>query len=78
MSRSIWKGFFIKKSLLKPKNKTLKIWSRSSCIPFNLVNKAVLVHNGKIFKRIFITREKVGFKFGEFCNTRIYNKSKKK
>jgi ribosomal protein S19 len=38
----------------------------------------VLVHNGKDFKKMVITREKVGFKFGEFIGTRsLMNKVKK-
>jgi small subunit ribosomal protein S19 len=70
MSRSIWKGPFLDNFLfLKKKNN--KIWSRRSVIPSYLIGKMVLIHNGKIFKKIFINREKVGYKFGEFCNTRL-------
>jgi ribosomal protein S19 len=36
------------------------------------------VHNGKEFKKIFITREKIGFKFGEFSFTKKYTKKIKK
>ena len=36
----------------------------------NLIGKTVLVHNGKEFKKLLITREKIGFKFGEFVFTR--------
>lgn len=74
MSRAIWKGPFIDKFLLNESflNKTPKIWSRRSIILSNLIGKAVLIHNGNTFKRILITREKVGFKFGEFCSTRTF------
>lgn len=79
MSRSIWKGPFLDKFLLKHRVKKLPkiIWSRRSVIPFIYLNKQVSIYNGKIFKRIFITREKIGFKFGMFVFTRKYSKSKK-
>ena len=35
-----------------------------------MLGQNVLVHNGKEFKRILITREKLGFKYGEFAFTR--------
>lgn len=76
MSRSSWKGNFLIKSLLKIKNK--KIWSRSSCVPYFLVGQRVLVHNGNEFKNVYITREKVGYKFGSFSFTRKYTKKIKK
>jgi ribosomal protein S19 len=74
MSRSKWKGHFLTNRLLK-KNKLLKkrnisIWERNSTIPFYLVGKSVFIHNGKSFFKIFISREKVGFKFGEFVYTK--------
>ncbi len=75
MSRSKWKGPFIKNSLLtlkakKKKIKNLKIWSRNSVIPFSLVGHQVAIHNGKDFIKIRITSEKVGYRFGEFSFTR--------
>jgi small subunit ribosomal protein S19 len=71
MSRSSWKGPFIDKSLLiNVINNNKKIYSRRSIITSNFIGKSVLVYNGKLFKKIFITREKIGFKFGEFCFTR--------
>lgn len=71
MARSKWKGPFVGNSILK--NSVLKkgkIWCRSSVIPSFLVGEAVHIHNGKEFKRVVITREKVGFKFGDFSLTR--------
>lgn len=56
----------------------LKIWSRASVIPGHLINKTVQVYNGKNFKKLFIKREHIGFKFGEFCFTRTYALRKKK
>ncbi len=71
MSRSVWKGFYITKNLLKKNKKNFfKIWSRNSAIPSFFVGKTALVYNGKQFHKVFITREKVGYKFGEFSLTR--------
>lgn len=82
MSRSNWKSNFISKSILK---KTLKkVWARSSVIPFSYLNKKVFVHTGKEFRPLFITQDKIGFKFGEFAYTRkkkqrnLVTKKKKK
>jgi small subunit ribosomal protein S19 len=75
MRRSKWKGNFIDNSIIKLSNqskKQLKIWSRRSVIPAFLIGVTVLIYNGKEFKKVKITREKVGFKFGEFCTTRRY------
>jgi small subunit ribosomal protein S19 len=72
MSRSSWKGNFLKKYLLKKTPK--KIWSRNSVIPFSFVGQKFLVYNGKEFKKIYISREKVGYKFGDFSFTRKFTK----
>lgn len=79
MSRSIWKGPFIDPKILKNKKQKVnyKIWSRSSVIPSSLIGETVFVHNGKEFKRVSITREKIGFKFGEFSFTRRYTLKQK-
>lgn len=81
MGRSSWKGPFVDSSILrenqnKPK-KNFKIWSRNSVIPEFLLGQTVLVHNGKEFKNVAITREKLGYKFGEFSFTRKYNVKQK-
>jgi len=73
MSRSIWKSNFIEPSILIKD----KVWTRRSVIPSFLVGKSVSVHYGNGFKKITITREKVGFKFGSFSYTRSGNKKKK-
>ena len=70
MTRSLWKGYFLENCFLKKPKKNFNIWSRKSAIPLSLLNKTVLVHNGKEFKKLLITREKIGFKFGEFILTR--------
>lgn len=78
MSRSKWKGFFNNINLINNKNSELKFWSRSSIIPEFLVGQDVSVYNGKVFKQINITREKVGYKLGEFAFTRILKERVKK
>lgn len=81
MSRSIWKGPFINKSLLKFDpliNKNKKIWERQSVIGSNLIGSNVFIYNGKDFKKLQITREKVGYKFGEFSFTRKKSQKKEK
>jgi len=79
MPRSIWKGLFcnlrLNKKLLNKKK--IEIWSRQSAIPGCLLNKTVFVHTGKNFKKLVITREKLGYKFGEFVTTKVKAKIKK-
>ena len=52
----------------------IKIWCRNNVIPESLLGKRILIHNGNSFKRVLIVREKIGFKFGDFCITRKYSK----
>lgn len=54
------------------------MWARNSTIPETLVGQAVFIHNGKDFIKSYITREKVGFKFGEFAYTRKFTKKQDK
>lgn len=90
MSRSKWKFHYIHNSILRLSNildfnnqqkirKIKKIWSRSSTIPSFLLGATVWVHNGKEFKKVLITEDKIGYKFGEFSTTRkrsVYKKKK--
>lgn len=81
MSRSIKKGPFIAKHLLKKievvkasdkSRKNIKTYSRSSTIIPDMVGLTVEVHNGKIFVPVYITENLVGHKLGEFSPTRIF------
>lgn len=81
--RSIWKTLYIKKENLKLKKKKILIYtySRSSIISPNLLNKVILIHNGKKLLKLFITINMLGHKCGEFVLTRgffKYTKSDKK
>ena len=78
MSRASWRGFFLDTIFLKKEKKIKKVWSRRSTIPSFLIGKTLQIYNGKVFKKVKITREKVGYKFGEFSTTRIFVKKKKK
>lgn len=73
MSRSKWKGPF---SQILKKKKILYVWSRDSIIPAFLIGCFVYIHFGIGFKKVLITREKVGLKFGLFAKTRKKTKTK--
>lgn len=73
MSRSKWKGFFQKILKINKKisfKQPVKIWSRSSVISSRFLERNVLISTGNGFKKIFITRAHIGYKFGEFSPTR--------
>jgi small subunit ribosomal protein S19 len=77
MTRSIWKGPFIDNSVKKEK----KLWSRRSTILPFMVGLKLEIHNGKKFIPVFIKKEMIGHKLGEFSSTKksaIYKKNKKK
>ncbi len=81
MSRSKWKGFFqniIKKNQKTLSKQPLKIWSRSTVISSNFLMQNVLIATGNGFKKIFIRRAHLGYKFGEFSPTRSIKKKVKK
>nr|YP_010118080.1 ribosomal protein S19 [Phytophthora palmivora]QPN54130.1 ribosomal protein S19 [Phytophthora palmivora]QTV76714.1 ribosomal protein S19 [Phytophthora palmivora]WOX01713.1 ribosomal protein S19 [Phytophthora palmivora] len=78
MSRSKYKGPFFKVNLLK-KKKWMKITNKNLIILPEYSNHSVSVYNGKIFINLEINDKMIGFKFGEFINTRkkhIYKKKK--
>ena len=80
MARSVWKGPFVEKSLLKKieearasgKNMIIKTWSRRSTILPNMVGLTFGVHNGKKFIPVLVTDQMIGHKLGEFAPTRTY------
>jgi ribosomal protein S19 len=84
MSRSKWKGPFIHSKFLKStpllKSSLVTVWSRNSIILSHFVGYKFLIYSGNTFKKFFVTREKVGYKFGEFCTTRskYFHKNKLK
>jgi small subunit ribosomal protein S19 len=94
MSRSLWKGPYIDKTLLQDlssklnstdkKNTNfvqLETQSRQSTIIPKFTGVLVKVHNGRKFISLRVTSEMVGYKFGEFVPTRqkfFYKKTKNK
>lgn len=86
MSRSSWKFPIVLKEnlnfiLKKNKSKNIKIIERNAIITSEFLNKKVSIYNGKVFINVFIDKNKIGYKFGEFAYTRkipIHKKSKKK
>ena len=81
MARSVWKGPFVEKSLLKKveearsagKNTVIKTWSRRSTILPNMIGLTFGVHNGKKFIPVLVTDQMIGHKLGEFAPTRTYH-----
>lgn len=75
MSKVNWKLPSFDLKLIKniySNTSSVKVWSRNSVISESLIGKRVLIHNGNVFKKLLIVREKVGFKFGDFSYTRKY------
>lgn len=80
MSRSVWKGPFVDRYLLKKaetvrasgRKEVIKTWSRRSTILPHFVGLTFGVHNGHKFIPVFVTEDMIGHKFGEFSLTRTY------
>ncbi len=80
MARSLKKGPYVAKSLLKKiqklnesnKKEVVKTWSRRSTIFPDFVGHTIAVHNGKEFIPVYITEDMVGHKLGEFALTRKF------
>jgi len=81
MSRSSHKGPYVDEKLLKKvmkqvetgRKSPIKTWARSSSIPPEFVGHTFLVHNGKMFKEVFVSESMVGHKLGEFSPTRTFH-----
>jgi len=80
MSRSSIKGPYVDARLIEKverlkvagKKEPIKTWARSSQIPPEFVGLTFLVHNGKVFKEVFVTEDMVGHRLGEFSLTRNF------
>lgn len=80
MARSVWKGPFVDRYLLKKveearasgKNMVIKTWSRRSTILPQFVGLTFGVHNGRKFIPVLVTDQMIGHKLGEFAPTRTY------
>ena len=80
MSRSIKKGPYVEKALMKrivemnkAGNKTVvKTWSRSSTIFPDFVGHTIAVHDVRKHVPVYVTEDMVGHKLGEFAPTRTF------
>lgn len=80
MARSLWKGPFIDRHLLKKveaarqagKNVIIQTWSRRSTILPQMVGLTFGVHNGKKHIPVIVTDQMIGHKLGEFAPTREF------
>lgn len=80
MARSIKKGPYVEKSLLRKVDKMnasgrkqpIKTWSRRSMVMPEFVGHTFAIHNGKQHVPIFITENMVGHRLGEFAPTRTF------
>lgn len=80
MARSVWKGPFVERSLLKKaevartsgRKEVIKTWSRRSTILPQFVGLTFGVHNGKQFVPVLVTDNMIGHKLGEFAMTRKF------
>jgi small subunit ribosomal protein S19 len=80
MKRSRWKGVYVKPEQSKKPNTFSRVPRSSTIIP-KFSGQTFKVHNGKSFREITITKEMLGYKFGEFSKTRsdfAFKKKKKK
>ena len=74
--RSLKKGYYLPNKILLS-----DIVPRNVSITEELINSTKLVYNGKQYIKVTVTKNMVGYKFGEFSFTRKiyqYKKGKKK
>jgi len=80
MSRSLKKGPFVDEKVVAKVSRQInegtrdpiKTWSRRCTIVPEFVGFTFMVHNGKIFNKVFVTEDMVGHKLGEFSLTRTF------
>src|SRR5437763_9021361 len=79
MSRSLKKGPYGDLRLLANVDRQqtghrepIKTWSRDCTIVPDFIGHTFLVHNGKMFMKLFVTEDMVGHKLGEFAPTRMF------
>jgi small subunit ribosomal protein S19 len=80
MGRSLKKGPFVDEKLFTKVSRQMaegtrdpiKTWSRRCTIVPEFVGFTFMVHNGKVFNKVFVTEDMVGHKLGEFSLTRTF------
>ena len=80
MGRSLKKGPYVDAKLFVKVNKQtqtgsrdpIKTWARRCTIIPEFVGYTFMVHNGRMFHKVYITEDMVGHKLGEFSPTRVF------
>ncbi len=80
MSRSLKKGPFVHKGLLKKieemnasdEKRVIKTWSRASTIFPQMVGHTIAVYDGRKHIPVYVTEDMIGHKLGEFVPTRTF------
>ena len=80
MGRSLKKGPFVDEKLFAKVSRQeqqgtrdpMKTWARRCTVVPEFVGFTFMVHNGKMFHKVYITEEMVGHKLGEFSPTRTF------
>ncbi len=80
MSRSVKKGPYVDEKVLKKvlkqkgagEKEPIKTWARACTITPEFVGHTFLIHNGKIFNKLFVAEDMVGHRLGEFSPTRMF------
>ena len=79
MSRSAKKGPYVDMRLLAKVEKQqtghrepIKTWSRDCTIVPEFVGQTFMVHNGKLFIKLYVTEDMIAHKLGEFAPTRTF------
>ena len=80
MGRSLKKGPHVDEKLFRKitrqqemgSHEPVKTWARRCTIVPEFVGSTFMVHNGKMFHKVYITEDMVGHKLGEFSPTRTF------
>ncbi len=78
MSRSLKKGPHVDVRLLAKVERQgkirepIKTWSRDCTIVPEFIGQTFLIHNGRMFIKLYVTEDMVGHKLGEFSPTRTF------
>ena len=80
MGRSTKKGPYVdekvylkvQKQIAAGTKEPIKTWARACTIIPEFVGYTFLVHNGKMFHKVFVSEDMVGHKLGEFSMTRTF------
>ena len=80
MGRSVKKGPYVDERLMgrvtrfndSGRKEPLKTWARRCSIVPEFVGHTFMVHNGRVFVRVYVTEDMVGHKLGEFAPTRLF------